>query len=382
MKEIKDIIRAYDKAVEKGLQAALATVVSVEGSSYRRPGARMLITEDGQLTGAISGGCLEGDALRKALYVMNEQRPMVVTYDTTDEDDAKVGVGLGCNGIIRILIEPIVHSAANHPVALLKKLAEHAANAVMVTIFSFDKTLHQQPGTSLLAFDNELITTESFPAGKNFSTEITQAFNTEQSFSVSYVQEGHEYAALIELVKPSVSLVIFGAGNDAMPLVSIAAVLGWNLTIIDGRRNYATPQRFPHVHEVKVAKPVDALTGISFSKQTVCVLMTHNYNYDLAIFRQLIHLPIAYIGLLGPKKRLDRMLDECKEEGMVIEEELLQKVFGPVGLDIGAETSEEIAISIIAEIKSVLNNRSGASLREKPGSIHPPFHSRQISSKS
>src|SRR5687768_18594001 len=108
MKEIRDIIAAFDVAQKLGKQTALATVVSVEGSSYRRPGARMLITEDGELTGAISGGCLEGDALRKALYVMSEQRAMVVTYDTSDEDDAKIGVGLGCNGIVRILIEPVI----------------------------------------------------------------------------------------------------------------------------------------------------------------------------------------------------------------------------------------------------------------------------------
>src|SRR6186713_3688909 len=104
MKEIKDIIAAYRMAQEQGKQAALATVVHVEGSSYRRPGARMLITDDGQLTGAISGGCLEGDALRKALLVMAQQKPMLVTYDTMDDDDAKFGVGLGCNGIIQVLL--------------------------------------------------------------------------------------------------------------------------------------------------------------------------------------------------------------------------------------------------------------------------------------
>src|SRR5687768_3102035 len=120
MKEIKDIIKAFKKAVANGKKSALATVVSVEGSSYRRPGARMLITEDGELTGAISGGCLEGDALRKALFVMSEQRGMVVTYDTTDEDDAKIGVGLGCNGIIRILIEPVIETQVNHPIAMLE----------------------------------------------------------------------------------------------------------------------------------------------------------------------------------------------------------------------------------------------------------------------
>ena len=149
MKEIKDIIKAYKQALANGKQTALATVVSVEGSSYRRPGARMLITEDGELTGAISGGCLEGDALKKALYVMSEQRAMVVTYDTTDEDDAKIGVGLGCNGIVRILIEPIIEKDANHPVAMLETAIQKRELAVMITVFSFDRSV-QQPGTCLL----------------------------------------------------------------------------------------------------------------------------------------------------------------------------------------------------------------------------------------
>src|SRR6185369_6910643 len=119
-KEIRDIIEAYDEAQQLGKQTALATVVHVEGSSYRRPGARMLITEDGQLTGAISGGCLEGDALRKALLVMSRKQSMLAVYDTTDEDDAKLGVGLGCDGIIQIIIEPIEPSSPHNPIQLLK----------------------------------------------------------------------------------------------------------------------------------------------------------------------------------------------------------------------------------------------------------------------
>src|SRR5476651_2621586 len=122
MKELQDIVNAFDKATAAGKQTALATVVHVEGSSYRHAGARMLITEDGQLTGAISGGCLEGDALRKARLAMAQQQPMLVTYDTTDDDDAKLGVGLGCNGIIHILIEPIHPENDNNPIALLKAI--------------------------------------------------------------------------------------------------------------------------------------------------------------------------------------------------------------------------------------------------------------------
>src|ERR1700759_2317389 len=121
MKEIRDIIRAYEGAQREGKRSALATVVHVEGSSYRRPGARMLVTEDGQLTGAISGGCLEGDALRKALYAINQQQKKLVTYDTTDEDDITFGIQLGCNGIVHILFEPIDDTRPYNPIQLLRE---------------------------------------------------------------------------------------------------------------------------------------------------------------------------------------------------------------------------------------------------------------------
>ena len=374
MKEIKDIIKAHKKAAADGKKTALATVVSVEGSSYRRPGARMLITEDGELTGAISGGCLEGDALRKALYVMSEKRAMVVTYDTTDEDDAKIGVGLGCNGIVRILIEPVIEEEINHPVAMLETAIQKRALAVMITVFSFDKSVAQQPGTCILYVSGSLIaSTEKNIHPYHFKAEAEAVFSSQTSFAASYQHEASEFTALVELIRPSVSLVIFGAGNDAMPLTQISSILGWDTTVVDGRRNYATAARFPTMQGLVVAKPDVALSGILFDTQTVCVLMTHNYNYDLAIFRQLITRDIRYIGVLGPRKRLDRMLDDLKSEGIEPDPSMMSKVYGPVGLNIGAETAEEIALSITSEIKATLDNKDGSSLRMKDGAIHAPF---------
>ena len=136
MKEVQDIIKAFDKAVISGKNAALATVVHVEGSSYRRPGARMLVTDDGMITGAVSGGCLEGDALRKALFAITAKQNKLVTYDTTDEDDAKLGVQLGCNGIVHILFEPIRINEKDNPIELLKKALIVRKNAVIITSFS------------------------------------------------------------------------------------------------------------------------------------------------------------------------------------------------------------------------------------------------------
>jgi xanthine/CO dehydrogenase XdhC/CoxF family maturation factor len=149
-KEIRNILNAYKVAVQQGRQTALATVVHVEGSSYRRPGARMLIEDNGQLTGAISGGCLEGDALRKALLVINEKKSRLVTYDTMDDDDVKFGVGLGCNGIIQVLIEPINEKNTNNPIQFLKAVNEKRQQSVLVTLFSLQNKKDPQYGTCLL----------------------------------------------------------------------------------------------------------------------------------------------------------------------------------------------------------------------------------------
>lgn len=374
MKEINDIINSFDKAQQSGKQTALATVVQVEGSSYRRPGARMLITDDGQLTGAISGGCLEGDALRKALLVMSKQEPMLVSYDTRDEDDAKLGVGLGCNGIIHILIEPVDTNKADHPVQLLKKIVAQRQQAVLITLFDWQDRARQQPGTCFLQLQQETFA-GNIPAeipASFFKEEAQQAFQR-QSSSIGKISATTNNAlmAFVEFIPPTISLVIAGAGNDVMPLVQMANLLGWQVTVADGRANYATAERFPAVHRLLVAKPEQLVPQLMIDEQTVVVLMTHNYNYDLALLQELLPKRLAYLGVLGPKKKLEYMLDELFARGIDVPDEQLGTIYGPVGLDIGAETAEEIALSIMAEIKSVLSHREGGSLRNRPASIHP-----------
>ncbi len=370
MKELKDIITEYNNAAKEGKQTALATVVHLQGSAYRRPGARMLVTEDGKLTGAISGGCLEGDALRKAQMVMVQKKPMLVTYDTTDEDDAKLGVGLGCNGIISILIEPVNSNDSNNSIELLKTFFSRRQTAVLVTLFSLDKKA-AQPGTCmLLTEDGEIKSalTEEF-LKENILKDAQQVLLNRTSILKTYSEE-KLLTGFVEVLEPVVSLVIFGAGNDSIPLVQMAQVLGWETTVADGRSNYATKERFPLANRIIVSKPENALSQINFDSRTVTVLLTHNYNYDIAVLRQLLPLQITYLGVLGPKKKLDRMLDELKEEAVQIDKESLQNIFGPAGLDIGAETSDEIALSILSEIQAVLSKRAGSSLRGKAESIH------------
>lgn len=362
MKEVFDIIKAYDIAIKENRQTALATVVKVEGSSYRRPGARMLITDDGQLTGAISGGCLEGDALRRALYVMQQQQPMLITYDTTDEDDAKLGVQLGCNGIVHILIEPITN-ADNNAIELLRRITAKRQDAVIATLFSITDKKWNKAGTYSLLTEE---TSFTIHLHDTLSADMQQAMIDKSSEIMEY----DSVSALIDYLPPAVSLFIFGAGNDAIPLMQMASVLGWQITVIDGRSNYATAIRFPKAGNVLVAKPEEAMRKLLFDANTVIILMTHNYNYDIAMLKHLLPLELPYIGILGPKAKLQRMIDELEEKGTLITETQQKSLYGPTGLDIGAETAEEIALSMLSEIKMVMSKRNGTSLRKKETTIH------------
>jgi xanthine dehydrogenase accessory factor len=364
MKEILAILDSYELAKTAGKRAALATVVRVEGSSYRRPGAKMLITDDGLLTGAISGGCLEGDALRKALSAINQLENKLVTYDTTDEDDAKFGVQLGCNGIVHILFEPIHSRSSNNPLVMLKELVAERRNAVLTTLFSLNGK--NQLGTVSLYRKSKSLLATNLPVNE-LHLDSAEVLNNEHSIFKSY---SDELEAFFEFIPPNLHLVIAGAGNDAQPLVSMASVLGWQITVLDGRPAYASLNRFPNADSVLITKPENVFDHVTIDPQTVFVLMTHNYNYDLALMPLIMSKDFSYLGMLGPKKKLERMYNELSDTGFLITEDMKAKIHGPVGLDIGAETAEEIALSIVAEIKAVMTGRSAKFLKDKKAPIH------------
>lgn len=371
MKELKDIVASFDQAQRENQETALATVVHVEGSAYRQPGARMLITDSGALTGAISGGCLEGDTLRKARLAMLQKKNTLITYDTTDEDDAQLGMRLGCNGTIRILIEPVDSHAPENPIQLLKQFLQNRQAAALVTLFSLRHSYNDQPGTSLLVTgDDRIYSSIKEVTIKNaLLADARTALNSRSSLTRNYPDDlvGH-----IEFLRPAVSLLVFGAGNDAIPLTKIAAILGWETTVIDWRTSYATSHRFPQAARLIVCRAEQALEQLTIDPSTVAILMTHNYNYDLNILRQLLPLGLPYLGSLGPKKKLERMRRELGQENLAgsrtrasSAEQIWGNVYGPTGLDIGAANAEEIALSIASEINKVLSGKSGEPLREK-----------------
>ncbi|HEU5052275.1 MAG TPA: XdhC/CoxI family protein [Hanamia sp.] len=372
MKEIQQIINAFEEANENDLRTALATVVHVDGSAYRRPGARMLVREDGVLTGAISGGCLEGDALRKAMHAIKQQQNKLVVYDTSDEDNAEIGYQLGCEGTISVLFEPIDPSDAENPLSLLKKAISKRQEAVLVTLFSTEDKRGEQPGTSLLFTEEEnFYGNILIPELKDQLHKNAQKVFAQKKSSFKKINTAKSsFTAFFQFLKPGISLVIVGAGNDAISVVQIANSLGWEVSVIDGRKTHAKQERFESACQVLVLKPEKILEKIVVDNYTAFVLMTHNYNYDLGILKALLQKDIPYIGVLGPKLKLEKMLNQIADEGIKVPDQKLKRIYGPAGLEIGAETPEEIALSIIAEIKAVFANKPAGFLRDKKEVIH------------
>ncbi|WP_421764700.1 XdhC family protein [Ekhidna sp.] len=373
MRELKTIIEAYKKATAEGIKTVLATVVHVDGSSYRRPSARMLVDEHGITTGAISGGCLEGDALRKALHALVQNKNVLISYDTSDEADAVVGAQLGCEGIIQVLFEPIDQDDPINPIALLEQIINEDKPYVMVTLFNLKDKRGEQPGCTLLLKDGAktLGSIDDSSLQEAILKDAVTVFEEKRSLFRAYEEDQTTHNAFIEYFAPAVSLVIVGAGNDTQGLALMAETLGWNIYVVDGRPSHASESRFTSSCQIIVAKPEEALQNILINEQTVFVLMTHNYQYDLSILKCILtYDQVPYIGILGPKKKFQRMVDELKEKGIEISQEQQDRIYTPIGLEIGAETPEEIAISVLAEINAVLNGTKGTFLRDKQGPIH------------
>ncbi len=366
MKDFKAIIAAYKKIDFQAHKAALATVVKVRGSSYRSPGARMLITDDGHWVGSISGGCLEGDALRKARTVMADKKPMTVTYDTREESNQNLGIGLGCNGVIDVLIEPIDNTGTN-PVQLFESFADMNEPLAMATIFSGP----QGVGEKQLVTIGKTNSTFSNPKlNEIVSRDLSLLFKTKKSEARVYKIDDNQVEVFIELIQPTVSLIIFGGGFDARPVSELAKSLGWNVSVTDECVAHIAPIFFPSADKLSLCQREFIDRDFNITPYTACVLMSHNYEYDRDVLKKLIKTETPYIGILGPRKRFDKMQLEFKELNIQLTTYDFQRIHSPIGLDIGAEAPDEIAVSIIAEIQSKFANRSGGFLKYHPGPIH------------
>lgn len=330
MKELSAIL--HHLTASGARDAVLATLVAVEGSSYRRPGARLLVTDDGRI-GSISGGCLEEDVLTRARKVMATGKPELVVYDTTSENDLVWGVGLGCHGVVHVLLEKVSPGAA-----WIRALTENLSRRL--------------PTELAVVWRSERIDDlgTRVAAGKSVVAPGTTVFRQQ--------------------VSPAAALVVFGAGDDAQPLVRMAKELGWHVTVADPRPAFATRERFAGADNLVVGTAETLVARVAPESSALAVVMTHHYVHDRPILRDLLNRPLAYLGLLGPKKRADKILADLVADGGLDTAAARRRLHAPVGLDLGADAPEEVALAIVSEMQATLAGRDGTPLRNRTRPIH------------
>jgi xanthine/CO dehydrogenase XdhC/CoxF family maturation factor len=358
-KEIQQIIEKL-KTLEAGEKAILATVVDVAGSGYRRPGARMLIDQNGYGIGTVSGGCLEADVLERAKKVFATGAPTVITYDTTKDENSVFGLGMGCRGVVRILLETVSTDSF-----IFNYVSDLITDRMPFTIATRINSASGNVPAQRLYFD------EYGAAASDFNETETAELLAKIRLAFIERQTGIENFSFgevfIETVLPPVNLLLFGAGYDALPLVRFAKELGWRVSVVDHRPAFANAERLSEADEIFTKSLPDLDDDFFQDENSVAVIMTHNYDRDREILPRLLESKCLYIGALGPKKRTEKILAEAGENFSAAQ---LEKLHAPVGLDIGADTPEAIALSIVAEIQAVLKQRAGGFLRERRGSIY------------
>jgi xanthine dehydrogenase accessory factor len=361
MKEIKQITEAYQKIDFSQTRAALATVVRVEGSSYRRTGARMLVLESGEWIGGISGGCLEGDALKKARLAMLQNKATLITYDTTDDDPYQIGVGLGCNGIIDVLITPLNPENINNAVRQLQNCIDQRTPNLVLTVTRLSKEQTNISLGDVFRFDNETHFHTIFPLTEiqeNVLAEIYEALKNTKSVSKEYILDnGATINLFFEVIPPTIQLLVFGSNYDIYPMVRAAKELGWRVICI------CNPAKM-HTSLFELADDVVAKDYVpEIDAFTAAISMCHDYETDYRNLQMLLKTNILYIGLLGPKKRTIKMYSRMSEENISLTNEQEARIYSPIGLDIGATTPEEIALSVCAEIRANFSGRDGNRLK-------------------
>ena len=362
MKTIQAIVELAS-AAPAGEMLAMATVMKVRGSAYRRPGARMLMNAAGRSVGMISGGCLENDVRDRAREVIATGKPILVTYDSTAPEDIVFGLGLGCNGIVQVLIEPLIAGDDDGLLAFLAACVSRRQMGRIATIFQAENA---PLGARVLRWPDGCVTSTCIDPALASALTFALQENATRRNAVRGVTlpDGSSADVLLETVAPPVPLTIFGAGDDAIPLAQMAKLLGWHVTVIDHRPAYATRERFPTADAVHCLRPesLSISPQVVFPPESMVMVMTHHFENDRALLRALLPRPLRYFGILGPKSRTLRLLDG--------EDEKLARLHSPAGLDIGAETPEEIAVSILGEMQAVLAQRHGGALRDRHAPIH------------
>ncbi|WP_164553272.1 XdhC family protein [Brevibacillus marinus] len=338
------IWKELENCWETKTSAAIATIIATSGSTYRAAGAKSLILPDGTIRGTLSGGCVEGDIYEHAKQVISSGIPQTIRYDFRGDGDLPWGLGVGCNGALNIWLEPF--APLQQPEKALQTLEIFRKQLPSVTIIASSQPHRYAAGTKYIPGKDQA--DFPLPAEPGLCT----------------VQHGDVRLELYcEVMKPIPRLFVFGAGPDAVPLVRGAKLLQWLVTVVDHRPAYANKERFPEADQIIVVPPGTYPSDLAIRETDYAVIMTHHFQQDALFLRRLLSAPLSYLGILGPQHRTERLLPE----GAVLADTPL---YSPIGLDIGAETPEEIAISILSEIICHVNGSAGTSLKFRKGPIH------------
>jgi xanthine/CO dehydrogenase XdhC/CoxF family maturation factor len=360
------VTRSIAKALKETTEpVVVATVVRITGSSYGGVGTRMVIPQNAPPIGIVSGGCLESDLAEHAKEVQLSHVPKVVTYDTRADDDAAWGLGLGCNGLIDVLLEPLTETEARELAGILMRGLDSQEPAVLATVIE---------GNRLVGAHALMLGAETYTIGWDDS-ELLQEVRDHSDEAFAEARRGlvRQYGGVtvaFEIILPSVDLLICGSGPDVVPLVSLGRQLDWNLTVVDHRpADTAHAERFPGARLVECHDPRELARATRITRFTAAVVMSHNYARDLDYVRALLGSDAGYIGVLGPRARTERMFADMTSAGETILHG--ERIHSPVGLDLGGDGPERIALSIVSEVAAVISNRSAGHLRESRSPLHP-----------
>jgi xanthine/CO dehydrogenase XdhC/CoxF family maturation factor len=370
------ILEAVQGLREPGV---LATLVKVRGSSYRRPGARMLVGREGARSGTVSAGCLEADVLARAEAVLASGRSQLASYDMGSELDMIWGTGMGCGGQVEVLLERVAAGVPPPWMGACAAMGEQRRSGLLATVFDargaakdrcLDRLLWGGDGELLLPADPEL----SAVLAPSAREVLARGLPASETFAV-----GGELDVLLEPVLPPFALWIYGAGEHARPIARMAKGLGWFLGIADHRPALATAERFPEADRILVGPATETLKDLPLDGRSAALVLSHVHAHDRGALQALLPAPAAYLGLQGNRARCERLVREIEERlGGSIPAEQRAKLHHPAGLDLGAESPEAIALSMLSEIQAVLSGREGRSLRDGQGAIHvrPPVRTR------
>jgi xanthine/CO dehydrogenase XdhC/CoxF family maturation factor len=350
--------------------AALATLVRVKGSSYRKPGARMVYRPEGGQTGVLSAGCLETDVKARVASVLASREPQVAVFDMGSDLDLIWGTGMGCQGRADVLLEAVNPGAPAPWMTLCARMLTTRGMGAMATVFAArgetpdarvgDRFILDSAGPGLL------------PAPGPFAQALDLAMRQPAAGAVTLPSGAGELDLLLEPILPPYALWIFGAGEHARPLTRLAKALGWWVGLLDHRPALATAERFPEADRIVLGHPPESFQGLPFDRRSAALVVSHVYEQDRLALAALLEQPLGYLGLQGNRARSARILKELQEAGLVLTPARQELLHVPAGLDLGAESPEVIALSMLAEVQAALSGHPAGSLRDRSGSIHRP----------